>query len=100
MPKNNHFVTNGKAETRAVHPALLAVIENALRNNPAAAHAFATLMWMIGEAHKNPKQGPLVTIIVKDSIDLAYIYTSDHRADHNAGLEKFRRVLGDDCVVR
>jgi hypothetical protein len=111
MPEHNHILNNcetnngihfgaeSEPENGNIHSALLAVIENALQNNPAVAHAFATLMWMVGEAAtKNPKEEKLVAKIVNDSIGLAYLYTSDHRADHGAGLERYRRVLGDEWV--
>jgi hypothetical protein len=80
-----------------IHTELLANIEQALRNNPAAAHAFAALMWLVGDAAKDsPKCEALIAALVNDSISLAYEHTLDHQADYKEGLERFKRVLAEE----
>ncbi|MCI0392959.1 MAG: hypothetical protein MOB07_29860 [Acidobacteria bacterium] len=87
-----------KAPNGNIHAELLADVEHVLRNNPKAAHAFAALMWLVGDAVKgSPKCEAFITMLVNDSIGLAYEHTSDHQADHEAGLERFKRVLADEC---
>jgi hypothetical protein len=90
-----------KAPNGNIHTYLLADIEPALHNNPEAAHAFAVLMWMIRDAVRdNPECAAHITPLIDASINLAYEYTSDHRIDHEASLERFRRVLADECGTK
>ena len=86
-----------RARNGNIHAELLADISQALCNNPRVAHAFAALMWLVGDAAKgSPKCEALITPLVNDSISLAYEHTSDHQADHEEGLERFKRVLADE----
>jgi len=85
------------AQNGNIRAELLADVGHALRNNPRAAHAFAALMWLVGDAARvSPKCEALIAPLVNDGISLAYEHTSDHQADHEAGLERFRRVLADE----
>jgi hypothetical protein len=100
MPKKDQFVSETNIQDEKVYEPLLASIEDALRNEPAAAHAFAALMWMVGDAAKRGRGSEFITKIVNASISVAYEYTSDHGADHQAALERFKSVLSDECGVK
>jgi hypothetical protein len=97
MPKKDQYVSETEIQDENIYAALLANIEEALQNNPRAAHAFATLMWLVGDAAKKGRGRALITEIVNASIGVAYEHTSDHQGDHHAGLERFKSVLDDDC---
>jgi hypothetical protein len=49
MPKSETEI-----QDENIYAALLANIEEALQNNPRAAHAFAALMWLVGDAWGGP----------------------------------------------
>jgi hypothetical protein len=100
MPKKDQFVSETEIQDENIYAALLANIEEALQNNPRAAHAFAALMWLVGDAIKKGRGRVLITKIVNASIGVAYEHTSDHRDDHQAGLEKFKSVLADECGAK
>jgi len=94
-------VSETEIQDEKIYAALLASIEEALQNNPGAAHAFATLMWLVGDAvRKGRGRVPLITKIVNASISAAYVHTSDHQDDHQAALEKFKSVLADECGAK
>ena len=101
MPKKDQYVTEAETQNENVYAALLASIEVALRNEPGAAHAFATLMWLVGNAAKQGRgRVTLITKIVNASIKVAYEHTSDHLDNHQAGLERFKSVLADECGAK
>jgi hypothetical protein len=83
-----------------IYEPLLASIEDALRNEPTAAHAFAALMWMVGDAARKGRGRVLITKIVNASISVAYEHTSDHLNDHQTALERFKSVLADECDAK
>jgi len=98
MPKKDPSVSETAIQDEKIYTALLDSIEGALRNDPGAAHAFAALMWLVGDAAgKGRARASFITKIVDASISAAYIHTSDHRDDHQAALERFKRVLSDEC---
>ena len=98
MPKK--FVSETEIQDEKIYAALLANIEETLQNNPRAAHSFAALMWLVGDALKNGRGRALITKIVNASIGVAYEHTFDHRADHLAALERFKSILADDCGAK
>jgi hypothetical protein len=100
MPKGGQFVSETNIQNEKVYEPLLASIEGALRNEPAAAHAFAALMWMVGDAARKGRGRVFITKIVNASINVAYEHTSDHRDDHQTALERFKRVLADECDAK
>jgi hypothetical protein len=98
MPKKDQLVSETEIQDEKIYATLLANIEGALENNPGAAHAFAALMWMVGDAiRKGRGRAPFITKVVNASISVAYEHTSDHRDDHQAALERFKSVLADEC---
>ena len=97
MPKGGQFVSETNIQNEKVYEPLPASIEGALRNEPAPAHAFAALMWMVGDAARKGRGRVFITKIVNASIKVAYEHTSDHRDDHQTALERFKRVLADEC---
>src|SRR5262249_34169663 len=98
MPKKDQFAIETEIQIGNIYAALLSSIEDGLRNAPEAAHAFDALMWLVGDAVRNGSERvTLITKIVNDSISVAYVHTSDHRNDHEAGLERFKSVLADEC---
>jgi hypothetical protein len=100
MPKKDQLVSETNIQDDKVYGTLLASIEDALRNEPGAAHAFAALMWMVGDAvRKGRGRVPFITKVVNASISVAYEHTSDHRDDHQAALERFKSVLADECAA-
>jgi hypothetical protein len=100
MPKKDQFVSETNIQDENIYEPLLASIEGALQNEPAAAHAFAALMWLVGDAARKGRGSVLIIKIVNASISVAYEHTSDHRDDHQTTLEKFKSVLADECGVK
>jgi hypothetical protein len=100
MPKKDQLVSETEIQDEKIYATLLANIEGALENNPGAAHAFAALMWMVGDAvGKGRGRVPFIKKVVSASISVAYEHTSDHRDDHQAALERFKSVLADECAA-
>jgi hypothetical protein len=100
MPKKDQLVSETNIQDENIYEHLLASIEGALQNEPAAAHAFAALMWMVGDAARKGRGSVLITKIVNASISVAYEHTSDHRDDHKTALERFKSVLADECDAK
>jgi len=100
MPKKDQLVSETEIQDEKIYATLLADIEGALQNNPRAAHAFAALMWLVGDAYRKGRGRVLIAKIVNASIGVAYEHTSDHRNDHLVALEKFKSVLADECDAK
>ena len=100
MPKKDQFVSETNIQDEKVYEPLLDSIEVALRNEPAAAHAFAALMWMVRDAARKGRGRVLITKIVNASISVAYEHSSDRLNDHQAALERFKSVLADECDAK
>ena len=100
MPKKDQLLSETEIQDEKIYATLLADIEGALQNNPRAAHAFAALMWLVGDAYRKGRGRVLIAKIVNASIGVAYEHTSDHQDDHHAALERFKSVLADECAAK